>query len=953
MKEKKGRKVVDPIEEEARRLRAAGWKTSDEDEVQRRRLRAINEPITVQPLEPRIPVFGTFVAVTGDSGRPHRVEVRSVTEHENCCDCPDYRVNGLGTCKHVEAVLMHIERSQPAKFRRAASEGSPRVEIFLSRVEGHVVKIAWPVGRMRGLREVLEPFFSSDGSLLADPTTAVPALKREIARLPYRHRGRVRIAGDVDEWVAQLERMSRKKGRKEAFLKDVEVGKRTLNPLSTRLYSYQQEGMLHLAFGERALLADDMGLGKTIQAIAAAELLRRLRGIERVVVVTPVSLKAEWEEQIARFSGLPTRIVWGPRAARLKQYREPAFFNLLNYEQVRADVEDINRLLAPDLVILDEAQRIKNWQTKTAQEAKRLQSPFAFVLTGTPLENRIDELYSIVDFLDQHLLGPLFRFNRRFYRLDDRGRPAGYQNLSELHREIRPVMLRRLKTEVEDQLPGRTVNNYFVPMHKEQRVRYEEYSNKVARLMQVLKKRPLTKVEMDQLQKWLACMRMLCDSTYILDQETRIAPKVPELNHLLDDVFSNNGHKVVLFSEWERMLVLVRELLDDKGIGYSWHTGSVPQQKRRKEIEQFKQDPDRRVFLSTDAGATGLNLQAANIVVNMDLPWNPAKLEQRIARCWRKFQEKPVTVVNLVCEDSIEHRMLGTLAAKQQLADGVLDGLGDFDSMDLPSGRAAFMERLEQVMGVPMPHLHAVETVPAPVPEPVADPYETFTGDLVARLSDRLVLLETRHRPDGRDALFAVVDGPAGEVESLARRLLEQAFPKSRELPHLELLDANTWETLQRLAESGLISFEASRGKVLHSAKAPAGEALDRRAERLAEARRLFGAVLRKLKMGRVLVAGGFPQEALKPLSDAMEGALKAALHAVAESGEEGDREVSLSFIEARLVPTGIVPGARLETITAVRELLATDEEGEEEHCAALATGAGEVVDAVGEYLLR
>ena len=139
------------------------------------------------------------------------------------------------------------------------------------------------------------------------------------------------------------------------------------------------------------------------------------------------------------------------------------------------DADDINALLQPDVVVLDEAQRIKNWQTKTARRVKSLRSPYAFVLTGTPVENRIDELYSIVQYLDPELLGPLFRFNRDFYELDERGRPVDYQNLDELRERLKPVMLRRRKADVENELPGRTVKTYFVPMAEEQRLRYEDY----------------------------------------------------------------------------------------------------------------------------------------------------------------------------------------------------------------------------------------------------------------------------------------------------------------------------------------------------------------------------------------------------------------------------------------------------------------------------------------------
>ena len=169
------------------------------------------------------------------------------------------------------------------------------------------------------------------------------------------------------------------------------------------LFPYQREGMLHLAFKERALLADEMGLGKTIQAIAACALLHRLGKAERVLVVTPASLKTEWEEQIQQFTELSVSA--GFRAPRTKAaWRQYSCACLLHDRQLRADAGgragSQRSGCSPDVVVLDEAQRIKNWNTKTAQAIKRLQSRYAFVLTGTPIENRIDELYSLMDFLE-------------------------------------------------------------------------------------------------------------------------------------------------------------------------------------------------------------------------------------------------------------------------------------------------------------------------------------------------------------------------------------------------------------------------------------------------------------------------------------------------------------------------------------------------------------------------
>jgi SNF2 family DNA or RNA helicase len=601
-----------------RKPRAQGWRSTDEEEVERRRQRAAAEPVDIEAAEARHLVFGTY-QVGFPTGGLYRVEIRALSERVNSCSCPDHRINRLGTCKHVEAVLAWLLRRRRARPRRGASaaagsQRSGRVEIFLDRrLERPEIRVQWPAGGApdTALRALLGPFLAAGGQLRRDPLTALPELARKLALASRRVQARVRLSRELQPWLEEERRKAARGVARSHFLAEVEAGRRSMDLLALPLYPYQREGMLHLAFTERALLADEMGLGKTAQAIAACELLRQIRGIERVLVVSPASLKAEWEEQIEKFSHLPARIIQGPRALRLRQYAPGVFFYLANYEQIRSDGEEIQRHLAPDVIVLDEAQRIKNWQSKTAQAVKRLHSPYAFVLTGTPIENRIDELYSLVQFLDPALLGPLFRFNREFYELDDRGRPSGLKNLDELHRRIAGILLRRRKDEVEDQLPGRTVNSYFLPMEPEQIVRYAEYEQWVAQLLAVAERRPLTPDEFDQLQSWLACMRMLCDTPYILDPDCRICPKLSELEEILAEQLAEPDTKILVFSEWERMLALVRELAEEMDVEFAWHTGSVPQQRRRREIRRFKDDRRCRLFLSTDSGGLGLNLQAA------------------------------------------------------------------------------------------------------------------------------------------------------------------------------------------------------------------------------------------------------------------------------------------------------------------------------------------------------
>src|SRR3954452_24641584 len=333
-----------------------GWRTTDEDEIQRRQQRAASEPLAVEALEPDHPVFGTF-RVSSETGSAYKVEIRSLYEHNNSCGCPDYEVNGLGTCKHVEAVLARVRGSRKTRL-------SPRrIEVFLRRTGEQPEVRAQMLERSGGsaANALIARYFTDQGALRGNPLNRLPDLARALAAAPPRVRAGIRPSRHLLPWIEQERRKAARQTARERFLAEVQAGRATLEVVQVPLYPYQQEGMLHLAFTERALLADEMGLGKTVQAIAACELLRRTRGIERVLVVSPASLKGEWEEQIARFTSLPSRIIAGPRAQRLAQYGEDhgegAFFYLANYEQILSDGDAVQERLAPDVIVLDEAQR--------------------------------------------------------------------------------------------------------------------------------------------------------------------------------------------------------------------------------------------------------------------------------------------------------------------------------------------------------------------------------------------------------------------------------------------------------------------------------------------------------------------------------------------------------------------------------------------------------------------
>jgi superfamily II DNA or RNA helicase len=895
------------------RPRVAGWRTSDADEVEIRRWRGRTEILAVEALEPAHPVFGTFRVESG-SGSRYEVEIHDLERPANACGCVDHRVNGLGTCKHIEGVLAALAKRGARAYAAAAAAGSPRIEVYLRRDGPPLPEVAWPADVDAGARAWLAPYLAADGTLRRDADS--------IGRLVAAAGGappQIRVSRHFGPWLDRQARLASRHAARAAFLAEVEAGEASWDVVKHPLLPYQKDGVMHLAFGERALLADEMGLGKTVQAIAACELLAQRRGIGRVLVVCPASVKAEWEEQIGRFSGRTVRFVVGLRPQRLAAYRDPAFFSIVNYEQVLNDADDLNRLLRTDVVILDEAQRIKNWQTKTARKVKSLVSLYAFVLTGTPIENRIDEAYSIVQFLDPEVFGPLFRFNRDFYRLDERGRPVDYRNMEDMHQRLGSVMLRRRKADVEGQLPGRTVKTFFVPMADEQRLRYEDFRIPAARLAAQAQRRPLTKEEFDRLQRLLACMRMICDTPAILDPTCRICPKLEELEGVLADLLEEPGRKVIVFSEWERMLQLVRELAGEMGVECAWHTGQVPQARRRAEIARFKQDPACRLFLSTDSGSVGLNLQAASAVVNVDQPWNPAKLEQRIARAWRKHQTRTVTVVNLVTEDSIEHSILSVLAQKQALADGLLDGTGDLAKLGMPSGRAALVERIQAVLGVADgPSLRTLS------------PEEALVEDLKHRHGEALLLVERRG-----SGLLVVLDNDAA---MLAAERDRQAV-RDDGAPAVEVIDRAAWQAMQRLAAAGLVALAEGAAQELHRAAAPDG-AEPAQPDPATRAAALLHQADRSARMAAVLAAGGFAEEAVPLLGKAL--ALGAGAALARDDDPPGEAGMATPEQIRALAERGALPAETLPTLAALRANGAPPAD-----VAALAAATGRVLAAL------
>ncbi|GAB4549972.1 MAG: DEAD/DEAH box helicase [Anaerolineae bacterium] len=912
-----------------------------QEQIERRRKRAAEE-ITAIENRGRHAVYSAF-DVTSQSEQTYRVHIRSLTELLNSCTCADYKTNLLGTCKHIEAVLLHLRENLGDRWEEMVAEGPPVSQIFLHHAQKTTVRITLPLPGPPPLRDTLARYFDAEGILTGSVTQTLPALLHDLQALPARQRNAIQITPEVEAYLGRLQDIEAIQRQKEWFLDQIERGHRSLNLLSTPLYPYQEQGAMHLAFGRRAMLADDMGLGKTVQAIAASSLLHQLRDIQRVLVVCPASLKHQWTREIQRFTSFSVNVVEGNLQNRRSLYQNPAFFTIINYELVLRDEDELRRL-RPDLIILDEAQRIKNWRTKTADAVKRLRSPYAFVLTGTPLENRLDELYSIFQFIDPTILGPLWRFNQRFFQVERRPsgsyKVLGYKNLDELRAQISPYVLRRVRDEVLEDLPDRIDNNFFVPMTDPQWKAYEEFRSTVAKFIATAQRRPLTPKEHQILLGALVKMRLICNALALHDpslsprEREKTSPKLQELAAILDDEVASNGHKAILFSQWTNMLQLTYPILKRLNLDHVTLSGDVPTPKRGDLIRRFFEDDTCKVFLSTDAGGVGLNLQAASLVINLDLPWNPAVLDQRIARAHRHGQPHTVNVINLVAKDTIEERMLDTLAAKRDVFAGVFGSEDAPDRITFHDTGQSLIQKIDEMLGAPPAEVR-LDLAPKAAPAPTL---QAFAERLVAHFPGRIMLVRRAPQLPGAPAdgnILVVVDRAPAELRPQIERHLTEYFSAGDEgaIPGLHLMEQESYQTLLALTGGALEPAEAeARADVYRAPSMPTPAAVrqtEREAQRRQKASEGLATASKRLQLARVVLQGGFPEEVMRPINQALGWALTAHL-ALIKDREPGPELPSPRLVQAELVESKRIDADLAARLAHVRELTAPPDTEEE-----------------------
>jgi superfamily II DNA or RNA helicase len=654
------------------------------------------------------------------SARPYRTLLRRVDPIEGHCDCPDFLRSSLGLCKHLIAVLEDVT-SKPRAFEKARREPAPGGSPLrwdpvrpLTGPGDWLAQVRWVDGAPpAGLRRWLGP---AKGGGFAIEVARHPTRRLELvdALLATLGDGRGEPA-----LHALLREDRRRIARAVQSARDLGRLKTALRTLRQRLYPYQREGVERFLASGRLVLADDMGLGKTAQAIAACHALWHSGRVRRGLLVVPAALKPQWLREWQLFTDAPAAVIDGNPAQRRATFDAcRRGFLVSNYEQLVRDV-DVVRAWNADLVVLDEAQRIKNWATKTALTVKQLDPPFRLVLTGTPMENRIDELASIVEWVDDLALEPKWRLLPwHTTAVDGKTEIGGARNLDTLRSRLAGCMIRRTRKEVLTQLPERTDTRIPIEMTPEQIEEHDALNMPIAQLLARSKRRPLTQPEFLRLMTLLTTQRIIANGLAQLrferiwpdlsklDRPTEstlkglACPKLLELRELIDQLALDQGRKVVVFSQWRRMLRLAhwatRDVLARANVRAAFFTGDEGQKRRTQNIVEFHDDPACRILFATDAGGVGLNLQrAASACINIELPWNPAVLEQRIGRIHRLGQHRPIDVYNLVSEPGIESRIAELVGTKQAFFVGLFDGTTDEVAFDR-SG--SFLSRIERIV---------------------------------------------------------------------------------------------------------------------------------------------------------------------------------------------------------------------------------------------------------------
>lgn len=636
------------------------------------------------------------------AGRTYEITLRDFQSGSGYCSCPDFRTNRLGTCKHLMFARREIHDTLPVD-RLLELQSYPFVEIYCDPLHDYRITYFYKGKLTVDIATLLEKYFQGK-------TWLEPERYPEFVHF-------LKKAGDIRKILVRPEvgEAVDRYFEDELMAKLAESVTPDFETLHAPLADYQKDGVRFALFQRGAILADEAGLDARSQAVAVAALKRDLFGLRRVLIVSPAARKGLWAETVQRLTGTPAALVEGGKDQREAIYAQSdAYVLIANYETVVTD-EAALRGHPPDMIVLDEAQRIKDYAARISMAVKAIPKSHALALTPLPLLERLGDLYAIMTFIDPRVLAPLWEFSLRhcYFERDGDGRITGYHHLDALADRMAPWLLRRTRAEVADQLAPVVPLTLPVVLGREQREHHETLRGQLAEL---LDRKHATVFDLQRLESLLTGLRQVSTAMDLIDPDRRDAPKLDELEALLLDTLdlAHRNTRVAVFSEWEGLRRIVGRLVDGAGLA-ALDAGS-------ESVSGFLTEPTGKVWIA--GRMDQLPLADLDAVIWMELPWERGEREARLTATRKGRDGAPLLSIQLLTMGGIEERLAGGIAPPMDMLRTLAAEDAHRTPLDLSDDRFRPLLSALAALARPYPHIDIDEVRETLAPPPPAGPAE-------------------------------------------------------------------------------------------------------------------------------------------------------------------------------------------------------------------------------------
>jgi len=629
--------------------------------------------------------------LTNERGILYNLTFRDIERKHGYCSCPDYKTNKLGTCKHLIFAFNKFLKTNDSWKENLPKY--PFIEIFLNPFRDYKISWFYPEKILGEVAELFYRYFGNKNFIEDDQAETLIGLFNNLEK----HK-QILVRPEVFEKVEKISEQNTLKRLEQTKPLDISLS-------GIKLLQFQKEGVAFATYKKGSIIADELGLGNMLQAIATAILKKEIFGFTKTLIICPATLKSHWKNEIESNTQVGAVIVEGNTEEREKNYlSEEEFFKIISYETLMRD-KGILTHLPVDFLIIDEAQRIRNYASRTYSVIKSIPRKHALVLTDTPIESELIDLYSIVLFVDSNLLSPLWEFSFQHCYFDSQSKNTitGYYNLSELKEKLSAVLIRRERKEVLKQLPNISQITVPVKLAVYQKKLHIRYAREILKLYHG---KIISSFDMQKSLLLIKKMRMLTDSTFLVDDATNISPKLDELKHILNYKLhiKKNMRKVLIYTEWDKMVNIISRMLRLNKINYKEASEKLNTKDQQKAFKQFEDDEQCRVFLCTESVGPNINIAAVDTIINMEVPRGSNQKNLRLGSIEELGKRKNnLTIINLIAENSIEAKMAEGVELEEDLVNKLLHP-GKIDSVVELSGKmqekyiAAISDSIEKMI---------------------------------------------------------------------------------------------------------------------------------------------------------------------------------------------------------------------------------------------------------------